>query len=154
ETYAGATSSLHKQLQALAGSVARKQLKVGTLEGLSPVAAGFCRALFEDPSIERIELDVHDLHVLEARFAKGGFDLIFVPRPPGRRKPRFARLLGYQVLEQVSHPSSRTLVMSPFEESSHRDSAGRAVPEAGKGTRTLISNSLAIRRQWLAAGLG
>jgi DNA-binding transcriptional LysR family regulator len=150
ELYASASATLRKQLQSLGELAVRKQLKVGTLEGLANVAADFCRALFKEAGIELIELDVHDLHELEERFAKGGLDLMFASRLPGRKKPRYARLLGYQTLERVSREgSSRMLVLSPFEHATRRDTAGREVSVAEAGARVLVSNSLAVRKRWL-----
>lgn len=148
ELYAGSTSALEKQLHALAGSVEPKHLKVGTLEGLAGIAAEFCSALFEQASIELIELDVHDLHELEELGSKGALDITFVSRLPGRKKPRFSRLLGHQSLEKTGR-DERTLVLSPFEHQTHKDAAGREVSVAREGARVLVSNSLAVRRRWI-----
>lgn len=158
ELYGSASAILQNQLKALGGSRVQKQLKIGTLEGLAKVAADFCHTLFREAEIELIELDVHDLHVLEEHFAKGALDLMFASRLPGRKKPRYTRLLGYQTLERVSREGegSRTLVLSPFERATRRDTAGREISVAEDGARVLVSNSLAVRRRWLeeAGGRG
>jgi DNA-binding transcriptional LysR family regulator len=149
EVYASASATLEKQIRSVAVDAVRKQLKIGTLEGLAPVAADFCRSLFDDVALELIELDIHDLHELEELFAKGALDLVFVPRLPGRKKPRYSRLMGYQALERVASGRGRILVLSPFEHATRRDTAGHEIPGQAAGARVLVSNSLAVRRRWL-----
>ena len=148
ELYSGSTTTLEKQLRALAGSVTPKQLKIGTLEGLAGIAAEVCHELFEKASIELIELDVHDVHELEELYFKGTLDLIFISRLPGRKKPRQCRLLGHQTLEKTG-TDPRTRVISPYEHQTHQDTAGQEVAIPPQGTRVLVSNSLAIRRRWI-----
>lgn len=156
ELYASSSAALEKQLQALAGTTQRRQLRIGTLEGLGPLAVSYCRALFKGTSLELVELDVQDVHVLEEQYFKGGFDLLFTSREPGRKKPRYSRLLGYQTIERISADSSGgtgmaagTHVLSPFERATHKDTAGRAIQVPTQGARVLVSNSLAVRKLWL-----
>jgi DNA-binding transcriptional LysR family regulator len=145
EIYASSARALERQMRALAIHAERLELRIGTLEGLAPVATDLSHAILSRTQVATVALDVHDLHVLEELFAKDALDLVLVSRLPGRRKPRYARQLGYQTLERVSRPG-RALVLSPYERSNRRDTSGREIPT---GERLFVSNSLAVRRFWL-----
>jgi DNA-binding transcriptional LysR family regulator len=151
-TYARASESLEKQIRALSGETRPDIVRVGALEGLADLAASFCQSLQKRCEVRTVELNVHDVQPLEDHFLKGRYDLIFVSRMPGRKKPRFERLLGFQVLEPAGK-SGGPLVLSSFERVSGKDVRGQDIDTRGAG-QFLVSNSLAVRRHWLKTGAG
>ncbi len=145
EQFTRSSSKLEQEIHQSAGESMPSVVKVGSLEGLAPVAATFCNELFDLVRIEAIELDVHDLNRLEELYLQGSFDLIFASREPGRSKPKYSRVLGHQSVDHVGRPGVQ--VVSAFEHQTGRDTTGREI-EAHAGKR-LISNSLAVRKHWL-----
>ena len=129
-----------RELEALVHSSQTRQVVVGTLEGLMNVALPFVHLLLEKVNVRLVEIDVYDLDRLEELFARGELDLIFSSREPGRKKFLYSQQLGYQSLDTVqSNPHFH--VMSTYEYGGNRDKLRDA-------ERLLISNSLAIRREW------
>lgn len=117
-------------------------LKVGTLEGFSSLAIQLCENLLVQGGMKHLELDVFDLDELEKLFLKGELDLIFTYREPSKRKYRYERELGFQHIEWVQ-TNSKVMVMSSFEYH-----AKMHKKEAAATERTLVSNSLEIRKEW------
>lgn len=117
-----------------------KQLVLGTLEGLIPMALPVVHFLLEKADVKLVELDVYDLDRLESLFTKGELDLIFTSREPGRRKFQNVQTLGFQSLDIVES-NNHFKVLSTFE---HSSKGKKSEP----GDRVLISNSLQIRREW------
>lgn len=142
EFFAKKMRAFDQELSALIGNTQTKELRVGTLEGLSAVALQFTHALFERAGVRLIEMDVFDLDRLEELFTRGELDLIFSSREPGRKKFRNCRELGVQSLERVTS-NPRFEVMSTFEYGTKRDKLRNV-------EKVLISNSLALRKDWLA----
>jgi len=101
----------------------------------------FSNFLLEKSGVRLIEMDVYDLDRLEELFSRGDLDIVFTSREPGKKKHQNVRTLGYQSLDPVS--GGHTQVMSTFEYGSKRDKLKGA-------EKVLISNSLAIRRQWFS----
>lgn len=129
-----------RELEALVHSTQTRQLQLGTLEGLTGLAMPFANHLLEKVGVRVVEIDVFDLDRLEELFSRGELDLIFTSREPGRKKFLYSHILGYQALEKVqSNPHFQ--VMSTYEYSTRREKLADA-------ERILISNSLAIRRDW------
>lgn len=129
-----------RELETLIHSAQTRQLQVGTLEGLMGVALPFVHHLLEKVNVRLVEIDVYDLDRLEELFSRGELDLIFSSREPGRKKFLYSHLLGHQSLDKVnSNPHFQ--VMSTYEYGGKREKLGDA-------ERLLISNSLAIRREW------
>lgn len=140
EIYGKKMRALDRELEAFAHEAQTKQVMVGTLEGLIPVALPFVHRLLEAAGVRLVEIDVFDLDRLEALFTQGELDLVFTSRSPGRKKFGYVRDLGFQSLDpQSSNPHFQ--VMSTFEHGSRRDH-GRP------GEKILVSNSLAIRKEW------
>jgi LysR family transcriptional regulator, transcriptional activator for aaeXAB operon len=140
EFYSRKMRSFDRELEALVHRSQTRQLVIGSLEGLISVALPFVHQLLESAGIKLVEIDVFDLDRLESLFSKGELDLVFTSREPGRRKFTYLRDLGYQSLDSVqSNPHFQ--VMSTFEHGSRRESLKNA-------EKVLISNSLAIRREW------
>lgn len=140
EFYSKKMRVFDRELEALIGATQSRQLQVGLLEGLIGVAMPFANFLLEKANVRLIEMDVYDLDRLEELFSRGDLDLVFTSREPGKKKHQNVRTLGYQSLDPV-HSNSPTQVMSTFEYGSKR--------EKMKGLeKVVISNSLAIRRQW------
>jgi hypothetical protein len=124
---------------------------VGTLEGLIPLAVKFGNHVLSQTAIETVDLNVYDFNGLEERFFRGDLDFIFTAREPGRKKYQYSKFLGYQSLELVeSNPKFH--VMSSFEfgvTEIKMSRHGRSKKNAESQPKTLISNSLSVRRQWL-----
>lgn len=129
-----------QELLALIGETYTRQLTIGTLEGVSKIALQFVRNLFEKAGIRIIEIDVFDLDRLQELFTRGELDLIFTTREPGKKKFQNIRELGYQSLD-LNNSNSHYHVVSTFEYSVRRDKFKDA-------EKLLISNSLAMRRDW------
>jgi hypothetical protein len=100
----------------------------------------FARVLMDRDSVQLTQLNVYDLDALEEEFLKENLDFIFTVREPSKKKFTHIKLLGTQQTETVNK-SSKYRVMSPFEYGSQK--------KKSKSAKTLISNSLVIRRQWL-----
>jgi len=140
EFYSRKMRGFDRDLEALIHRSQTRQVVVGSLEGLVPIALPFVHCLLEEAGIRLVEIDVFDLDRLESLFSKGELDLIFTSREPGRKKFTYLRELGYQSLDAVS-TNPHFQVMSTFEYGSKRENV--------KGIdKVLISNSLAIRRDW------
>ncbi len=138
--YSRKMRSFDRELEALVQGTHTRQMVVGTLEGLIPIALPFVHTLLEKAGIKLVEIDVFDLDRLESLFSRGEFDLIFTSREPGRKKWTYVRDLGFQSLDMIqSNPHFQ--VMSTFEYGSKREDLRGA-------EKILISNSLAIRRDW------
>lgn len=134
------------RLEAEVMSVTRQaeidELRVGTLEGLAPIAMSFAEQFFKKLSIKRIELDVLEYRDLDSLFMAGQLDLIFTARAPSKQKFRYNIEVGYQQNEQISEDKNY-LVMSPFEWT-------QAGPSELEGyDQYLVSNSLQVRAKWL-----
>lgn len=138
--YARKMRSFDRELEALVHRSQTRQLVIGTLEGLIPVALPFVHELLEKAGIRLVEIDVFDLDRLESLFSKGELDLIFTSREPGRKKFTYTRNLGYQSLDEINS-NSHFQVMSTFEHGTRRENLKGA-------EKVLISNSLGIRREW------
>jgi hypothetical protein len=138
--YSRKMRSFDRDLEELVQRSQTRQLVVGTLEGLIPVALPFVHLLLEKAGIRLVEIDVYDLDRLESMFSRGELDLIFTSREPGKKKHAYLRDLGYQSLDPVSS-NPHFQVMSTFEYGSRKEKIKHA-------EKVLISNSLAIRREW------
>lgn len=145
ETYARSSRKLTQSLSQLASDDQVTQLTVGTLEGIMDLASDVSRWIFAQTKIHLIELDVFDLSELEERFERGELDLILTGREPGKQKYKYSRILGYQVFEQRG-AGDEFRALSPFE---YQNQTGKQ--RAPRSTRILLSNSLAVRRQWVEA---
>jgi hypothetical protein len=140
ELYSKASRHLQTDLQKLLGASQLKEVRIGALEGLMHAAMAFARHLFEAMGAQVVELDIFDLDMLEENFLKESLEFILTVREPGRRKHHLIRTLGYQRLEEFGAQKDFRVV-SPFEYGSKTKSKEKS--------KTLISNSLAVRRHWL-----
>ena len=143
ETYSRGAQQVEKDVRKVIGETEFRQVKIGTLEGLIPLAAEFSKKIFKVAAVEEVELDVHDLSRLEELFFKGELDFIFISREPGKKKFKYLTLLGHQSLNQVKTIQD-TLVLSSFEHQTQISAF-----KSKNFTSTLISNSLAVRKHWL-----
>lgn len=139
ETFHNHQKRLESALKAMQSEGKTRELHIGTLEGLSPQAVMMAHKLFALKPIELISLDVYDRSELEAKFLAGDLDLILNTRIPSQAKPRLIHRVGYQTLDAVT-AGSEFSVFSSFEFAQWRK---KAPPHA------LVSNSLAVRRQWI-----
>ncbi len=149
EAYLKSARSLNGQVLKLLEGSEPKLIHMGTLEGLVPVALRFGHHILQQSGVQMLDLDVYDLNVLEEKFFQGDLDLIFTAREPGRKKYGYTRLLGYQTLQWREEGSADFSVMSSYEYAVKRGRAAAGSKSEAKSPRTLISNSLWVRRQWL-----
>ncbi|HEX4924960.1 MAG TPA: LysR family transcriptional regulator [Bdellovibrionales bacterium] len=141
ELFVRASRHLQSDLQKVLEGTRLREVRIGALEGLMPAAMSFAQHVFDAGGAELVELDIFDLNVLEESFQKESLDFIFTIREPGRRKHTYVRTLGVQTMNTIDKGREFTVV-SPFEFSSR-------LKQKAKG-KVLISNSLEIRKQWLA----
>lgn len=135
------SKKLEQEILATSNEQMVGELRIGSLEGLAPLAMKTAQACFEKIGVRRISLDVFDLSELEAHFMSGDLDLIFTSHAPGKQKFKHLEEIGHQKLDQIeSNP--RFHVYSSFE--FHR------LPrkEVESSPFVLISNSLAIKKEW------
>jgi DNA-binding transcriptional LysR family regulator len=137
--YAKSAQQIEIELQKASKNVTR-QFRIGTLEGLSTFSMAFGKSLLDAIPVQQVSLHIYDLDELEGEFLKENLDFIFTIREPSRKKLRYIKSLGYQETRFVSK-DTHCQVVSPFEHSSQKKRSASA--------KTLISNSLAIRKQWL-----
>jgi molybdenum-dependent DNA-binding transcriptional regulator ModE len=145
ETYLRSHQSLRLEIQKLQGQPLLEEIRVGTLEGLVPMALELAQRLLKGTKLMRVELDVYDLNALEEHFLSSDLDWILTFREPGRRKFKFNRILGYQTLETVGAEADSPRVMSLYE---YRAQVEGKRSE-GTEPKTLVSNSLMVRKLWL-----
>ncbi len=141
ELYSRNLRSLDRELGDLLQTAHTQELKIGTLEGVVPVVMPILKEFFDRMGVGLVEIDVYDLSNLEEEFLQGELDLIVTSREPGKRKFRYIKDIGYQSLDRTK-TGAPYHVMSPFEYVSRRE-------KVQDGEKVLISNSLAIRREWL-----
>lgn len=139
ETYHRHQKRLESAVRAMQSEGKTRELHIGTLEGLSHSALQLAHAMFAHPGVELISLDVYDRSELEAKFLAGDLDLIFNTRVPSQAKPRYVHRLGYQTVDTVA-AGEDFAVFSSFEFAQWRKKAS---------ARTLVSNSLGVRRLWI-----
>jgi hypothetical protein len=140
--------SFQIEMSALQNNATQPYLRVGALDGLSNQALSLCHRLLSEPSVETVELDLYDLNDLEARFLAGTLDLIFSLREPERSKSLWVRTLGYQRIE--SHGSEGCIaVKSVFEQKNFQGEKWGKKSKKSASNKTFVSNSLAMRQQWI-----
>ena len=119
-----------------------KELRFGSLEGLSPIALHLAHAILEQSKSIIVELDVFDQADIEEKFLNGDLDIILTSRPPGKQKLKHREQLGHQSFDSIDK-SETFSVMSPFE-------FGLKKRKPEKDKKVFISNSLFLRREWLS----
>ena len=115
------------------------RLHIGTLEGLSDIAMESAHRVLQTTSVEFLQLDVLELAEIETQFLSGGIDLAFTSRVPSHRKLEKVIELGKQSFDKYRNHWDYG-VFSPFE---------YAKQNLELSKKTIVSNSLNIRRQWL-----
>ena len=120
----------------------QKEIKIGFLEGLSPIAKEYAKILFDKTSVETIHLDVFDQNDLEARFLVADIDLVFTSRVPNNKKHLYFKELGYQFIEKKSDKLNDIMIYSGFE--------FNTLPpiQRKKQKKKVISNSLFVRKSF------
>lgn len=133
-----------KRLEADLFSISDQQMvsevHIGTLEGLTPVALKIAKLCFESIGVHKIFLDIYDISELESQFLSGHLDLILSSHKPGKQKFNHVLELGFQYLEKVETHKD-FCVMSSFEFT-------QADKLKNEYKHLLISNSLAVRKEW------
>lgn len=141
-SYVRGMNRLQTELLALAEEREVTELHIGTLEGLSPIAMSFVQQCFNELQMKQVGLDIHDFKGLDSEFLGGGLDLIFTVRPPSKQKYTHMIEVGHQQQESVS-TNKDFFVYSPSE----LTAADKKIVDNAK--HVFISNSLALRKEWL-----
>jgi len=136
------SKELTKKVESAAKTFNQNEIRIATLEGLSPLAISLSHELLATNHFERVDLDVHDIGDLEDHFLRGHYDVIFTFREPGNRKFRYIQELGYQRLQTVE--KSKDVFVGNHLEARTLDNKKNKIKR-----KYLISNSLLIRREWL-----
>jgi DNA-binding transcriptional LysR family regulator len=148
DTYFRSSRKLTQDLQQLKADGNLTQISIGILEGLTPLASEFCYRLFGQTHMQMIELNVFDLSELEERFEREEVDLILTCREPGKHKYRYIKNLGFQALSRTGSGGGAQ-VFSQFEYANFMQKSLTKSTKKAKGAPILVSNSLAIRKQWI-----
>lgn len=142
EVFEKSVMRLEAEMKLVSNTQMVSELHIGTLEGLSNFAMQITKKLFAEMGVKKILLDIFDLNELEANFQSGNLDLILTSKIPGRQKYKYYQELGFQQLQKVQK-SKEYVVYSSFE-------YGRLhKKDSNEFEHVLVSNSLALRRQWL-----
>lgn len=120
----------------------QKEVSIGTLEGLSPLAKQFAHHLLEHTFVETIQLNVFDQNDIESRFLVGDLDLVFTSRSPNNKKFNYIHEIGYQFIEPKRDEDCPTKIYSTFEYNSLNSTQRK------RKAKRLISNSLYIRKSY------
>jgi hypothetical protein len=134
---------LETSIRALQTNQRARSTHIGTLEGLSDVAVRLASVLFDKADLKTVFVDVYDRSELEGKFLSGDLDLIINDRLPAQAKPRYSHVIGFQSLNMVESNSKYTVFSSYEFHIRHRQKA------PGKESKTLVSNSLFVRKLWL-----
>lgn len=140
---------LDAELQGVSNNQMVAELRIGALEGLSSFAVATTKSCFEKVAVKKITVDIFDLNEIEAHFLSGNLDLIFSVKTPGRQKFKHLYELGFQTLEKIS-TNKKYGVFSTFEFGKSNKK------EHTDFDHVLVSNSLALRKEWLntVGGMG
>lgn len=141
-TFTKGIGRLQSEILSLAQEREATELRIGTLEGLSGIATQFVQQCFEKIGMRTIYLDVLDFKDLDSEFLSGNLDMIFTVRSPSKQKFNHQLEVGYQQMEKIS-TNKDVLLYSPFE------FAGIEKKSLESAKNILISNSLALRSNWL-----
>ncbi len=141
-TFTKGIGRLQTEILSVAQASEATELRIGTLEGLSAIAANFIQQCFESYGIRTAFLDVLDFRDLDSQFLGGNLDLIFTVRSPTKQKILHELEVGYQQMEKIT-TNKDTLVFSTFEFS------GADKKSLESAQNVLVSNSLAFRSTWL-----
>jgi len=145
EVYQQSSRKLQAAIHELVETQMPSEIHIGLLEGLSPIALDLTRLLFENSSLHLIELNVFDQNDLEEKFLNGDLDLCLTSRPPSRQKFKHQVELGFQTFDLYKNEATQYFVQSPFEYGREkRKKSATPTPQ-----KYFISNSLALRKQWL-----
>jgi LysR family transcriptional regulator, transcriptional activator for aaeXAB operon len=140
EIYTSTFQTFRTEVNQLAEALEPDTLRVGSLEGLVPLAKDLCEKLVNKTDIRVLELNVYDTNVLEEKFLKAELDLIYTIRHPGRKKFSYTKNIGYQSIDKQENGELN--IFSSFEFSSK---IHKGLPKE----RCFVSNSLNVRRQWM-----
>ncbi len=144
EIYSQNNRKLQDAIQQALDMQVPREVRIGTLEGLSPIALHVGHALLRQSKVSLVELDVYDQNDLEQKFLNNDLDLILSSRTPGKQKFKHVLEIGFQTF-QIFKSKADTLVVSPYEFGIRK----KKVTDRTPGPKTFISNSLALRRSWL-----
>jgi len=148
EVYGQSLKNFRVELSKLVEGSTLNHVRIGALEGLMPVALQIAHSLLHEEALRTLEFNVQDLNALEESFARRDLDVIFSSREPGRKKYKFVKRIGWQILEtqKSDRPMSKSIpVMSSFEYGSQVQNVKN--PQMNQ---VLVSNSLEVRKAWIS----
>jgi hypothetical protein len=138
---------LEEDLNRTTNNAEAKTIKIGSLEGLTNVAIDLIEKILKSPHIQVVHLDIYDVIELEKAFLEGDLDVILTQREPIRKKYRFSKLLGYQLLKNEGKKSNHE-ILSEYQLFTKREKNNSSQ------SRKLVSNSLMVRKLWIDKGMG
>lgn len=139
EIYTQNARKLQSSIQEVIADQMPCHIHIGSLEGLGELAMRVAQALLSAPNIQTVELDIFDQNDIEEKFYNGDLDIIISSREPGKKKFKYRLEVGGQSMDTFDSKSD-FFVFSPYEYGLIKKRPNR---------KTLISNSLSIRKQWL-----
>ncbi|MGE0633106.1 MAG: LysR family transcriptional regulator [Pseudobdellovibrionaceae bacterium] len=139
EIYQQSDKRLKLEIESLNQESVPKELRIGTLEGLSEKALSVSHELLKLDSIEFVSLDILDLNELEEQFMAQNLDVLFSLKTPGKQKYTKIVEVGYQKLEWFKKDEN-IMVQSSFE---------YGVTKKKSSAKSFVSNSLVLRKTFL-----
>lgn len=142
EIFNKSEKALQQSIEEFRDGSQQKELSIGCLEGLSPLAKKFGHRLLKNSSVETLHLNVFDQNDLEAKFLVADLDVVLTSRPPNNKKFQYQKNLGHQFLESINDKDSDIRIYSTFEFNSLTNTQRK------KKVKRVISNSLFVRRSF------
>lgn len=139
EIYQQSDKRLKLEIESLNQESVPKEIRLGTLEGLSEKALSVAHHLLMMDSIELVSLDVLDLNELEEQFMAQNLDVLFSFKTPGKQKYSKIVEVGFQKKDWIKNDDVVS-VQSSFE---YGVTKKKATP------KSFVSNSLMIRKSYL-----
>jgi hypothetical protein len=116
-----------------------KNIRMTTLEGLADIGVSCSNHLLSTEEIDVVEVDIHDLTELHDNLEASRYDLAIASTLPESKEMFHAYKIGWQKL-QAYGKETNIAVLSSFE-------ARLNNPTSQK--KKIISNSLAVRKNWV-----
>jgi hypothetical protein len=142
EIYQQSSRKLEHALETLKEDHFPQTLNIGTLEGLSDLAIKYGKKVLEQTGLKQLHINVFDQNEMESKYLMADLDLIFTSRSIGQKKYLYSKIIGHQSFTQFKG-TGPDHVFSPFEHSGLKREKAQKLP------KSFISNSLALRSEWL-----
>lgn len=147
KNFGSSAKRMEEEINRTTSNAEPKTIKLGSLEGLTSVAIDYVEKILKSPFIEVVHLDIYDVIELEKAFMEGQLDVILTQREPGRKKYKYSKLIGYQLLKAEGKNSTHE-ILSEYQLFNKREKKNAPTK------RKLVSNSLMVRKLWIEKGMG